>query len=325
MANTPLAEIVARLRSARRVLAITHISPDGDAIGSLLGFAHVLRAVRGAEVELVLASPDGIPAQLRFLPGASEILTDPPHRDWDAVIALDASDTKRLGSAYRPVEYGAAPVIVLDHHVTNLRFGTLNYVEPAAAATAQVVVDLADAFGVALNTEAAVCLLTGLVTDTLSFRTSNVTAHVMALAVRLIEAGADLAEISQRALAYRPLGTMRMWGLALTSLRLQNGVLWTTITHGMRCSAGATENGDGGLTSYLINAPEANVAAVFSELPDGRVEVGFRARPGYDVSGIALSLGGGGHPQAAGCTIAGPLADAEARVLALLLGVSQLA
>ena len=102
-------------------------------------------------------------------------------------------------------------------------------------------------------------------------------------------------------------------------VRIQNQVVWTHIPQVMRSQVGAPSAGDGGLVSQLINAPEARIAAVFSETPDGRVEIGFRSKLGCDVAQVALSLGGGGHPQASGCTIAGPLADAEARVLPLLL------
>jgi len=325
-AMSTLAEIASLLRSASRVLALTHIAPDGDAIGSLLGFGWLLRAAwRQAAGQpgqagraIVLACADPPPAQLQWLPGVNEIITSPAAGPWDVVVGLDASDGLRLGSAFRPADYGATPVAILDHHVTNLHFGNLNYVNTSAAATAQIVVDLADALDAPLGREAAVCLLTGLVTDTLGFRTNNVTPQVMATAMRLMQAGASLSEITERTLNHRPLNVLRLWGLALSQMRLTRQVAWVSITQQMRQGVGAPAAGDGGLVSQLINAPEALLAAVFSETVDGKVEIGFRAKSGYDVSQIALSLGGGGHPQAAGCTIAGPLAAAEGRVLPML-------
>lgn len=318
-----LIEIADLLRRAGRVLALTHIAPDGDAIGSLLGFGWTLTAAWRAAASptdrtLVLACADPVPVQLQWLPGASDIVAEPAVGPWDAVVALDASDGQRLGAAFRPADYGAAPVIVLDHHITNLRFGSLNYVDPSVAATAQIVVALADALAVALSHEAAVCLLTGLVTDTLGFRTNNVTPAVLAAALRLMEAGASLSAVTERALNYRPVSVLRLWGLALAQMKLEHRVVWTYITHLMRAEAAAPANGDGGLVSQLNNAPEAAIAAVFTETPDGRVEISLRAKAGYDVAQIALSLGGGGHPQAAGCTLAGPLTAVEARVLPLL-------
>ncbi|MCX6029815.1 MAG: bifunctional oligoribonuclease/PAP phosphatase NrnA [Chloroflexi bacterium] len=344
--TTTLAQVADILCDARRVLAISHVAPDGDAVGSLLGLGWVLRGMRpdtaarapmpasggvgaasagwGETCQVCLALADPVPTQFRFLPGAADIVAEPPAGPWDAVVALDASDPLRLGKSFRPETYGKTPVIVLDHHVTNLYFGALNYVDIAAAATSQIVVGLADALGAPIGCEAAICLLTGLVMDTLSFRTSNVNTKVMSTAVRLMEAGANLAEITERAMNHKPLNTMRLWGLALADLRLLRGqVIWTHITQTMRRQVAAPDNGDSGLVGYLINAPEAKISAVFSETSDGRVEIGFRARPGYDVSGVALSLGGGGHPQAAGCTVPGPLITAEARVLPMLLAASR--
>ncbi len=329
-----LAEIAAHLHAAQRLLIICHVAPDGDAIGSLLGLGWLLGGPADAAEgegdaplphgrEVVLACADPVPPQFQFLPGAAAILSQPPQRAWDAVVALDASDMERLGSCYQPDLYGNAPLINLDHHLTNCYFGTLNYVDPAAAATAQIVVELADALQAEISPPAATCLLTGLVTDTLSFRTSNVTPGVLEMAARLMACGANLAEITERALNQKSLNMMRLWGMALAGLRAERGVVWTRITQESRSAVGAPEMGDGGLASFLIHAPEATVCAVFSEKPDGRVEIGFRARNGWDVSGLALELGGGGHPQAAGCTIDGPIASAEARVLPLLFALSE--
>jgi bifunctional oligoribonuclease and PAP phosphatase NrnA len=319
-----LAAIAITLSRARRILVICHIAPDGDAIGSLLGLGWLFETLPPQhERTTTLACADGVPAQFAFLPGAGEILTDPPSQTWDAIVTVDASDERRLGACYRPDEYAGAPVIVLDHHVTNLNFGTLNYVDATAAATTQIVLELADALRVAIRPEAATCLLTGLVTDTLSFRTSNVTPKVLRVAARLMEAGAALPEITERALNQKPLSVMRLWGLALASLQHERQVVWALISREMRARAGAPDTGDGGLASFLISAPEAKVAAVLSEKPDGQVEVGLRARNGLDVSELALALGGGGHPQAAGCTIPGPLVNAEARLLPLLFACTE--
>ena len=220
-------------------LAISHISPDGDAIGSLLGFGWVLRSANPngftqSAGTLTLACADPVPAQFQWLPGASEIISAPPAGPWDVVVGLDASDGACLGSPFRPADFGAAPIVVIDHHVTNLRFGTLNYVDPSAVATSQIVVDLADALGAPIGQEAATCLLTGLVMDTLGFRTSNVTPQVMAVAMRLMEAGANLAEITERSLNHKPLNTLRLWGQALANVQINGRVVWASITRQMR-------------------------------------------------------------------------------------------
>jgi bifunctional oligoribonuclease and PAP phosphatase NrnA len=315
MQTTALDEIIAILDHGHRILVLTHIAPDGDAIGSLLGMGWLLRQ-HGKSATLV--EQDTVPPEFRNLPGADEIRPEPPEQPWDAVVCLDASDPARLGMAFRPAAYGKAPVVVIDHHVTNLNFGRVNYVDPSAAATAQLIVRMADAWGWPISREAAECLLTGLVTDTRGFRTSNVTVDVMATGLKLMEAGANLADIAQRTLNYKPLAVIKLWGPALEHVQAQDGVVWTQITQEMRRQVEAPNGNEGGLVSLLLEAPEANVSAVFAEKPDGRVEIGLRARPRFDVARVALSLGGGGHPQAAGCTIDGPLTQAEERVLPLL-------
>lgn len=315
-----LTEIAAILERSCRVLVFTHIAPDGDAIGSLLGFGHLL-AARGKLVSLVEADP--IPAELQSLPGAAQIVAAPPAGPWDAVVALDASDTPRLGPVFDPGGFGNTPIVVIDHHITNLQFGTYNWVDPSAAATAQIVVHLADAWGIPIGEDAAVCLLTGLVTDTRGFRTSNVTVDVLGTAMRLMQSGANLAAIAAQTLDYKPLASIRLWGPVLADVRLDGDIIWTHVTLAMRRETGAENERDSGLVSFLLSAPEANISAVFTEKPDGRVEVGLRSRPGFDVASVALSLGGGGHPQASGCTIDGPLPAAEERVLALLRQVKR--
>ncbi len=310
-----LRDIAALIERGRRIMVFTHIAPDGDAIGSLLGLGHLLRS-RGKEVALIEA--DTIPPELQGLPGAAAISNTLPDGAWDLVIALDASDAPRLGPVFNAEAFDGTPVVVVDHHVTNLQFGAYNWVDSRAAATSQIIVHLADAWGVPINTDAAICLLTGLVTDTRGFRTSNVTVDVMTTAIRLMERGANLAVITERTLDYKPLASIRLWGPALADVHLEGSIVWTHVTQAMRAQTGAANGHDGGLVSFLLSAPEASIAAVFTEKADGRIDVGMRSRPGFDVAAVALSLGGGGHPQAAGCTVDGPLPAAEERVLAAL-------
>ena len=321
-ASDTLSAIAGVLGGARRVLAFCHVNPDGDALGSMLALGWLLRALRpagSAEACLtVLVCADALPSKLAFLPGADQIITTPPPGPWDAVVVLDSSDAKRVGAPFPGDEFRPTPVIVLDHHITNCHFGTLNYVNARAASTSEIVVDLADALGATIGQEAATCLLTGVVTDTLGFRTSNVTPRVLTIAARLVEAGADLHRITELTLGNRPLSIMRLWGLALSRLHLDDGILWTEVTREMRDRAGVPDEDDGGLVSHLITAHEARVAAVFGELNDGTIDVDLRATLPYEVASVALRLDGGGHPQASGCHLPGPLADAERRVLLLL-------
>ncbi len=303
-----------RLADAGRILAICHISPDGDAIGSLLGLGLSLRKM-GKKV--VMACADPVPVIYHHLPHWREIVRSPTG-PFDLVISLDCSDLERLGKAYDPEALSGVPIVNIDHHATNVRFGTVNWVDTTAAATAQMLVRLIEALGVPIDRDIATCLLNGILTDTLGFRTSATTPQVMETAIRLMNAGASLSKLTDHIFNHRPLATIRMWSLALQDLHLEGRILWSQITQSMRRYVGYEENGDAGLVNFLNTANEADIAVVFDETADGRVNVSMRAGAGYDVSQVALALGGGGHPQAAGCTLRGPLEDVRERVLSLL-------
>jgi phosphoesterase RecJ-like protein len=300
------------IRRAHRILAITHVAPDGDAIGSLLGLGWLLQPWGK---DLTLACEDHVPKIYEWLPGSAEIVTETGGA-YDLVLSLDCSDERRLGSVYHSEEMSTLPLINIDHHVTNTLFGTINWVDPSSVATAQMILTLAESLGWALTPTVATCLLTGLVTDTRSFRTSNVDAAAMEAGLRLIEAGAPLNQITHQVLEQRSLASIRLWGQAFGSLNLGDGVLWTEVTRDMRRHWGLDQNGDSGLANFLSGVREANVVVVFTERDDGTIDVGLRAVPGYDVSQVALRLGGGGHPQASGCSMKGELSQVRARVLA---------
>jgi phosphoesterase RecJ-like protein len=309
--DTAIRDIIQR---SPRVLAICHVNPDGDALGSLLGFGWALKAM-GKQV--TLACPDPVPTFYQYLPGYEEIVQR-PEGEFDLVVSLDCSDAQRMGDCYRD-EYRGLPLLNIDHHITNLRFGTLNLVDPEAASTAEIVFLLLDELALPLDARIAQCLLTGIVTDTRGFRTASCTPRVLAIANRLMAAGASLPEIVSRTLDRRPLAAIRLWARALPGAQLRGRVLWAEVTEAMRAATGLTTVDDSGLVNFLLTAEEADVAVVFSEKDGGQeVEVGFRARPGWDVSQVALALGGGGHMLASGATVRGTLPEVRERVLALL-------
>jgi len=299
------------LTQSSRILLITHVAPDGDAIGSLLGLGRML-ADQGKGV--TLACEDQVPLVYRSLPGSEEIVQQ-GSGSYDLVISLDCSDERRMGKVYQD-EFSALPLLNIDHHITNTQFGSLNWVDSGSVATAQMILGLADSVGWDVTQPVATCLLTGLVTDTRSFRTSNVDITAMRTALRLMEAGASLSEITWRSLDRRPLSAVQLWGQAIEGLNLEDGVLWTAVTRSMCQRWNAGENDSSGLANFLSGVSEAKVIVVFTERDEGIVDVGMRSVPGYNVAESALRLGGGGHPQAAGCTLNGELADVQGRVLA---------
>jgi phosphoesterase RecJ-like protein len=306
-------DIVELIHSARRILLVTHVAPDGDAIGSLLGLAWLLRA-QGKEVTQFCE--DAVPEVYTWLPGSAEIVRQPGGLH-DLVISLDCSDARRMGDLLQEGLTGL-PLINIDHHVTNTCFGTLAWVDPSSVSTTQMILELADSLGWQVSQPIAVCLLCGLVTDTRSFRTYNVDTVAVQAALRLMEAGASLNEVTRRVLDRRPLASVRLWGQAIDRLHLEGNILWTEVTREMRRQWALDENGDSGLANFLSGVRESKVVVVFTERKNGTIDVGMRSEPGYDVAQVAYRLGGGGHPQAAGCTMEGDVADIRERVLAEL-------
>jgi len=299
------------IQPARCPLLICHVAPDGDAIGSLTGLG---RALHQMGLEPTLACSDSVPSRFDYIPDV-ETVVQKVGAPFDLVISLDCSDLGRLGRFSQMPTFGSVPLLNIDHHVTNLNFGDVNLVDSQASSTAEIVLRLLEHMAVPLDAEMATCLLVGIVSDTRGFSTSNVTAQVMESALRLMRAGASLPYITQQSLNRRPTTAIFLWGAALALVQVEDGVIWTNIPLAMRRAAGYAGNGDAGLASFLVSSTDADIAAVFVECEDGRIEVGLRAAPGFDVAQVALQLGGGGHALAAGCQISGPLEKIQARVL----------
>ena len=324
-------EAIARfIRDARRVMVITHVSPDGDAIGSLLGLG---RALRWLGKEYTLACADPVPRRFTYLPGSEAIVTGPEPvlsgstvsgatlaevsaevGEYDLVISLDCGDWERLGAAYDESLAGL-PLINVDHHVTNTHFGTANWIDTGAASTAEMVLDLIESLPVPLDSDMALCLLNGIVTDTRGFRIPNTPLRTMRAALKLMEAGAQLPEVTHHVFNRRPFSDICLWARALNGLQLDGRIIWSQITRTMRQECAFSENGAAGLVNFLGATDEADVAIVFVEQDDDRIKVEMRSVPGVDVSAVARDLGGGGHPQAAGCTLNSDLDDAQEKVL----------
>lgn len=303
------------VQAASSILIVTHIFPDGDAIGTLLGLTNALRA-QGRQVDA--AVDGGVPDFLVFLPGQETVLPSLKSGAWDVMISVDSSDEARTGNCGAYGRAHSQLVINLDHHATNTLFGDIHLVDAQASSAAQVAYDWLTAVGITPDYDVALPLLTGLVTDTLGFRTSSVTPRTLSVAQALIATGASLAEVAARTLESRPYDTLMLWRYALQSVNLEDGVIYATVTQDDIRRAGGRDSADLGLSNFLVQTDEAAVSAVFRETPEGRVELSFRAKLGYDVSQVAFGLGGGGHKQASGATVDGPLASVIERVMPLL-------
>ena len=312
------------IHQSKHILLASHINADGDAYGSLLGMKLILDAL-GKRTHTAMHDP--VLEEFLDLPGAVTVRS--PREvgaDYDLIISLDASSSDRLGDVYHECKLAGIPLAVVDHHITDTYFGTVNWVEPTCAATSQMLAYLADALGVRLSPQLAECLLTGIITDTLCFRTTNTTPAVLEVAMHLQEAGANLAAIVQQTLNRMPYSTLRLWALVLPEAQLEDGVLWAAVRRTQLAAAGMPSD-ESKLNSTFATIVEADISAVFTEkigkTGKSAVECSFRAKPGYNVGELALSFGGGGHPAASGCTIVGSLDEVVALVVPALKDTRQ--
>lgn len=298
-----------QLSNANKVVIVSHIRPDGDAVGSALAFGNALREA-GKEVQCVLQ--DGIAERYRYLPGALEV-TISVSLDYDYLIVVDSADSNRVGTVLDDLPM---PDLVVDHHKTHSDFGKIDYVVPESEATALLLTTKLVDWGLEISKDTATCLMVGLLADTLGFRTNNTTPLALRTAADLMEKGADLVHVYHQTLTMRSLSEIRYWGQGLTKLELKDGVLSSSLTLDDRIIAGYPENDDADLINTLTVVPEALVSVLFIEQENEGVKVSWRSVKGLDVSGIAARFGGGGHASAAGADIKGKLEDIKKLVLA---------
>lgn len=309
MPNTAQTEITQALTRANSFLLASHVRPDGDAIGSLLGMGLALEEA-GKTVTMVLS--DGVPASFRFMTGYDKIVNKVDEQlNFDMVITLDASDPERIGKAIG----NRAIDLNIDHHITNLYFGKLNWIDPSATATCEILTNQIPGWGLTITKTVAEALMIGLITDTIGFRTSNMSPRALRTGAVLMEAGADLPDLYNKSLIYRSYAQINYWGYALEKLNRKEGLVWTALTLADRKQAGYNGNDDADLNTLLSSITECDVSVLFVEQNNHHVKVSWRAKPGLDVSQLAFSLGGGGHPAAAGADIEGNLSEVQQNVL----------
>jgi len=307
--------IAALLRESARPLLIAHPRPDGDTAGSALALRLALLALGKAPT---VACVDPLSSNMTYLPGAGALVVDVAEDiDIDLVAAIDMSDIKRTGGIYRDAWRGKLPLLVIDHHETNDDFGDVNLVRPDAPATAFPIIEVINALGVPLTPEMATCLLAAILTDTRGLRTSGTTPEVLRTVSQLIEAGGHYQEVMEKSLNSVPFEQMKAWGTALERLHLDGELAWTTFPLSEKLAMGIEDHDDLDLGNFVSRVAEAQVIVTFIEMRDGTVKISFRSRPGHNVAPIAHALGGGGHRQAAGCSVSGPLEEAVDRALAM--------
>ncbi|MFI7605443.1 bifunctional oligoribonuclease/PAP phosphatase NrnA [Micromonospora sp. NPDC049366] len=314
------------LPSDARVLLVCHVNPDGDALGSMLGFGLGLlrRGVR--RIQATFPGPPEVPEPLRGLPGLDLLVpSTAAYPDPDLVICFDAASESRLGELVDRLDTAGA-ALVLDHHASNTRFGGVNLVDPRAAATSVVAEQLLTRLGVALDAEIAECLYVALTTDTGSFRFEATTPAVHHLAARLLATGIRPGEISRRVFDTRPFGAVRLFGEVLGRARLDQsaaggrGLVWTWATQDDLARHDQRPYVLEALIDSVRCTAEADVSCVLKQTGPAEWAVSMRSKGGVDVSRVAVALGGGGHRFAAGFTGRGAADEVVERIRGQLDG-----
>ncbi len=307
-----LQDVLQQIEQRHRFVLTSHARPDGDAVGSALACCQVLRAL-GKQADVVLH--DGVPRIYRALPFADQVLqASRVDGNYEAAIILECDSVHRT----RLEGLESRFLINIDHHMSGRPFAHVNWIDPHAVATAEMVFRLAREAGAQFSPEIATCLYTALMTDTGSFMFQGTNQHTFALARELVLAGADPSHCARNIYFAHSAAKMRLLGAALGNLNIKNhvGWAWVTLQQMQRCAA--KDEDCEGLVNYVLSIGEVEVAAFFRELSDGRCRVSLRSKGKLDVSRIAERFGGGGHECASGCALDGPLAVAVQQVLDLL-------
>lgn len=312
----------ARIESARDVLIASHENPDADTLGAALGVAAIVER-NGGRATLLCA--DAVPPLYEFLPGVARFRTDPdPAGDPDLLVVCDCGSLDRLGSLRdRHADlFARLPRIVIDHHASNAAAGPDDWVDPAAAATCEMVTLLAVRLGVPLNGgdgALAPALMAGIVMDTATFAHPNATPRTLAVSAALVEAGAPLAEISRRLYRSKPDAQLRLFGRVLDRLETAAAgrIIYSSLTAADLAETATLSAHSEGIIDLLSQAESAEVAILFKEAGPASTRVSVRTRDGgVDATVLTGAFGGGGHARAAGATVETGLSDARARVLA---------
>lgn len=306
------------ISQAQRIALLAHEHPDGDCLGSAIGFAHILRQLGKT---CVPACADPIPRAFSFLPGAEMLQTTLGDEQFDLIIALDAGELTRYGSLFtRHCAFlQQATIINIDHHISSNGCGQVNIIEPTAAATAELLVLFQQQAHLSLNKDAAVCLLTGLMTDTGSFQYASTTPRTLETAALLLATGVNPEQIAKPVFRSHPLAQVRYDAAVIANIQTRcNGrLIWSYATEETVAKTGLTPDMNDSCSGMLRDIEGAQIAAFFKSFGNPHeTRVSLRSEAPYDIAKVCMRFGGGGHLRAAGATIALPLDEAMKLVIA---------
>lgn len=314
-----LQEIAGVLRKGKRAVICGHTMPDGDSIGSVLAMRLLLNEI-GLETQVLTV--DRIPRIYSFLPGVEHFTPFADrHGEFDLAVILDCTDLDRLGGDLGQFISHLPVVVNIDHHVSNVEFGTYNYVDDTAAATGEIVFGLITEMQAELTPWIAVNLYTALTMDTGSFQFDNTTAKTHHIAAELYRTGIDIAEINRNLHAKKEFIQLKLLGYALAQLKTTAGgrIAWITIPLQVFHELGAEDEHGDGIINYPRMVNGAEVGILFREISPGKFKVGFRSKNLVDVNKLAGLFGGGGHPKASGCIVEGTIEEVEKKVIDLTI------
>jgi phosphoesterase RecJ-like protein len=314
MTTAKFSEIGRILREHQRFAVMSHVRPDGDALGSQLALALSLQQL-GKEVRVW--NEDGMLEKYSFLPRA-ELVTKPPSapEDFDCAIALDTAIQNRLGTALAAVH--SKLWINIDHHLSNPGYGDVVYVDPDAPATAEIIFRLIKSQNLPFNRDIAENLYAAISTDTGSFQYSKTSARTFEIAAELIRAGLDVGRLNQQLYENYPRRRLELLRELLRTMRFEHGGRVASVSLSLKTAAelGVLPEDNEGLIDHLRAIRGVIVAVFFEELGDGKVRVSMRSKnEAVDVCAICQKFGGGGHALAAGARVRGTLAEVEENVL----------
>jgi phosphoesterase RecJ-like protein len=309
-------KIVEEIRNNHSFLLTSHEGPDGDAVGSTLALASILRK-SGKDVYVHFRDP--IPELYCFLPNADAVSATIPDREFDIALVLDIGELRRAGDVFCSFKR-IGKVINLDHHLSCDNFGTHNLIDPTAAATGVLVYRIAEALGYCFDAETALCLYVSIITDTGSFRYSNANREAFTIAGEMIESGVNAWDVAEQLYENQPRKRLELLARCLPTLEvIKDGLAASvTVTLDMYADTGADAELTDGFVNYPRSIKGVEVAIFFRQVEERRIKVGFRSKGKVNVAVFSAALGGGGHHNAAGCTVDGTIDEVKARVYALM-------
>ncbi|MGI6449810.1 MAG: DHH family phosphoesterase [Desulfitobacteriia bacterium] len=314
--NRSLKQLILELEKVPEAALFSHISPDGDCLGSMLALGMALES-RQKKIAYYNAGP--LPNNLRFLPGIELVNTTLPRELPETLIFIDCAEAERAYSSLKN-HFQGRKILNIDHHISNDHFGTYNWVDPQAAAAGEMVYKLIKKLGITITKEIAINLYSAIITDTGRFSFSNTTAKSFKIAAELVRTGIDLVAINNILFEQKTLAQTKLLKTALCNLELLQGGTIAVIVLSRQdfAEAGAEENLSEGLVNYARNIENVEAAAILKEIDSQEIKVSFRSNSWLDVNKIAAQFGGGGHVRASGCSIYQSLDKAKKIVVSAL-------